>query len=267
MCWLLYFVAHVSNATHFYYLQRVFFLRKMTLYACFQSIFHAIITDFSFVSFQLCDFQVAVDERDRIIQELTDSLKQSIDIRDRLNERNEFLANELKETKASIDKRKWITERDAFNEPRLSETTIDLVGESDFDDDVIVQRRQSREIDTKPTDEQKKIDTINRPNEIIEQFKRGLNPDEQSLFVCIEKQFNDLLNDRVNDVKEKLHQEQMERAELDSEANRLKQILSNIKGGSTEVVELRTELDKIHKKEMENLRLYFERKCTDLEKQ
>ncbi|XP_031624937.1 pericentrin isoform X2 [Contarinia nasturtii] len=226
--------------------------------------------------FRLTDFQIAVDERDRIIQELTDSLKQSINIRDRLNEQNECLANELKETKAAIDKRKWITDRESFNEPRLSETTIDLVVESDFDDDddVIVQRRQSREMDNyvfkaKPTGECQPNKNVSskRSHEIIEEFKEALNTDERSLFTRIESEFNEMLNDRVNDVKAKLHQEQMERAELDTETNRLRQLLSNIKGGSSEVVELRAELDKIHKKEMENLRMYFERKCTDLEKQ
>ncbi|XP_055300379.1 A-kinase anchor protein 9 isoform X4 [Sitodiplosis mosellana] len=227
--------------------------------------------------FRLTDFQVALIERDKIIQELTDSLKQSIEIRDQLNERNVALANEAKELKAATDRRKWITDRDTFNEPRLSETTIDLVGESDFEDDEFYKKilkiddhkEPAQEIDSKPDElhKTKELEAVRNSNPTIDDFKKSLNEEETELFTRIESQFEQMLNEKINDVKEKLQQEQLEKAELDSETNRLRQLLSNIKSGSTEVIELRAELDKIHKKEMENLRMYFERKCTDLEKQ
>lgn len=54
---------------------------------------------------------------------------------------------------------------------------------------------------------------------------------------------------------------------LNSQINRLRQLLSNVKSGSTELEELRRELDEIHGREMEGLRTYFERKCADMEKQ
>lgn len=226
--------------------------------------------------FQLTDFQVALNERDKIIQELTESLKQSIEIRDQLNERNEALANEAKEIRAATDRRKWITDRDTFNEPRLSETTIELVGESDFEDDEfykktlkIEDQKDAQEIDSKPdvVQQTKELEAVTNSNPTIDEFKKSLNDGEVTLFTRIEKRFEQMLNDKINDVKEKLQQEKLEKAELDSEAHRLRQLLANIKSGSTAVIELRAELDKIHKKEMENLRLYFERKCTDLEKQ
>lgn len=49
--------------------------------------------------------------------------------------------------------------------------------------------------------------------------------------------------------------------------NRLKQLLTNVKSGSTELEDLRRELDEMHAREMEDLRTYFEQKCTDMEKQ
>lgn len=198
-------------------------------------------------------------------------MKQSIEIRDQLNGRNEVLMNEAKELKATIDRRKWITDRDTFNfnEPRLSDTTIDLVGGSDFEDDDIFKRQPKsyQEINSKQICQQTKEDTVASSNKSIDEFKKSLNEEEQALFVRIEVQFNRMLHDRINDLEEKLQHEQMEKAELDTETNRLRQLLANIKSGSTDVMELRTELDQIHKKEMENLRMYFERKCTDMEKQ
>lgn len=226
--------------------------------------------------FQLTDFQVALNERDKIIEELTASLKQSIEIRDQLNERNEVLANEAKELKVATDKRKWITDRDTFNEPRLSETTIDLVGESDFEDDEFYKKtlkiddqKEPQEITSKPKDTQQTKESIavKSLNPTIENFKKSLNEEDTVLFIQIEQRFEQMFNEKINDIKEKLHQEQFEKAELDAEANRLRQLLVSIKTGSPDIIELRAELDKTHKKEMENLRMYFEQKCTDLEKQ
>lgn len=208
--------------------------------------------------------QTALLERDKIIHELTESLKQSIEIRDQLNERNEILTNEAK---LLDDRRRWITDRN-FDEPRLSETTIDLVNESDFEDDEPFKRPLIPTADVQLEMQQvPKSADVKMTNPTIVDFKKNLTEVEAALFTGIESRFEEMLNEKLSVVKEKLQHEQMERAELDSETNRLKQLIVNLKSGSAEVSELRSELDKIHKKEMENLRLYFERKCTDLEKQ
>lgn len=223
--------------------------------------------------FQLTDFQVAVSERDKIIQELTDSLKKSIEIRDQLSEQNAILVNEAKKLREANESRRqllWITDRrGVFDErqPRLSETTIDLVDDELDDDEHFGKSTKVADTFAVEDKEPKEPDAVIRPNSTIGEFKNSLNEVEMALFSQVEERFEQMLNDRLNDVKEKLQQEQLEKAELDTEANRLRQLLANIKSGSTEVVELRAELDKIHKGEMEKLRKYFERKCTDLEKQ
>lgn len=214
------------------------------------------------------EIQDALAERDDIIQELTNSLKQSIAIRDQLNERNKALENETQKLKVRYDQRKWVTDRDTFNEPRLSETTIELVGASDFEDDDLINRKSIQEIEPQPNVIQtKETETVKSANSTIDNFKKTLSEAELILFAGIQKRFEQMLNDELIDIKKKLHLEQIEKAELDTETNRLRQLLANIKSGSTEVVELRIELDRIHKIEMENLRMYFERKCTDMEKQ
>lgn len=199
---------------------------------------------------------MALSERDRIIQELTDSLKQSIEIRDQLNQRNEQLTNEAKQLRATgakeaKERRKWFSDD---HEQRLSETTIDLVSESEFEDDEFHKRsqRQSQEkIEPKPDEPSTTIS-----NSVIPKVNKNEAMDEVNA-----------LKIELAELKEKLTQEQMEKSELESEANRLRLLLMSIKDGTANMVELRTELEGVHKKEMEMLRMYFERKCTDLEKQ
>lgn len=217
-------------------------------------------------SFQLTDLQVGLFERDKIIQELSDALKQSISIRDRLNERNENLAKEIDELKTAHDRKRWIADRNTYDdsERRISQTLIDLVDESDLEDDELNNKIETtQDIESKPEEQQLKSDAIT----VIEEFKESLDQTEVEMFARVQEQFEQMFNDKLNDITNKLHQEQFEKAELELEANRLRQLLANVKSGSTEVMELRAELEKIHKKEMEKLRMYFERKCTDLEKQ
>lgn len=200
-------------------------------------------------------------------------MKQSIEVRDKLTEQNETLQNELKQLREANERRKWIADQSFdLGEKRLSQTTIDLVAESDFEDDDYFKKAKvsgTHEIDTnlESVQQSKQIDTDKTLNPTIEEFKESLNEIELQIFASVEQKFETMLNEKVNAVREQLHQEQLDKAQLESEASRLKQLLVNVKGGTTEIAELRAELDAIHKKEMENLRLYFEKKCTDLEKQ
>lgn len=177
------------------------------------------------------------------------------------------MLNELKQLREVNERQKWITDRnlDMANEKRLSQTTIDLVAESDVEDDDLKTKFPTQDIDAYLEGVQH--DQDKPPNPTIEEFKENLSEDELKLYACIEGKFETMLNSKLNAVREQMHQEQLDKAELESETNRLRQLLVNVKGGSTELAELRAELDAIHKKEMENLRLYFEKKCTDLEKQ
>lgn len=217
--------------------------------------------------------QAALLERGRIIQELTDSLKQSNEIRDKLSEQNETLLNELKQLRDANERPKWIADRNFdLGEKRLSQTTIDLVAGSDFEDDDFFKKAKipAHEIDDahfENVQQSKQSDVAKTSNPTIQEFKESLNENEFQIFASVEGKFEMMLKAKLTAVREQLQQEQLDKAELESETNRLKQLLVNVKGGSTELSEFRAELDAIHKKDMENLRLYFEKKCTDLEKQ
>lgn len=58
-----------------------------------------------------------------------------------------------------------------------------------------------------------------------------------------------------------------EKTEHESELLHLRELLAGVKCGSSELMDLRQELDSKHAQELEELRTYFEQKCTDLEKQ
>lgn len=58
----------------------------------------------------------------------------------------------------------------------------------------------------------------------------------------------------------------MEKEDYETEINKLRDLLANVKCGSTEIMNLKRELEAKHSREMEELRTYFEKKCVDLEK-
>lgn len=217
---------------------------------------------------------MALIERDQIIHELTDSLKQSINIRDQLHEQGERLTNEVKHLRAAASRSKWLSVENATEAigQRLSETTIDLVSESEYDDDEYYNRptKMPFQLETTPAIEERKtqiVESISLPQTSIEEFKKRLTKDELTLFSHMQNKFNEFLHQELDTINKSYEQELHEKNEKDAEVNRLRQLLVNTKTGSTEVKELRNELDTIHKKEMEDLRMYFERKCSDLEKQ
>lgn len=198
-----------------------------------------------FCIFQLTDFQIALNERDQIIKELTQSLKQSF-------EKHEMLVNQVKQLKENATpnvQRKWLIDR---NCERLSETTIDLVSESEFEDD--------------ESNRKSKIPKSG-PFESVEDFKNQLNTTERGLFASVEDKFNGFVTEKVREMNEQALQQQLEKGELETELGRIRLLLVNIKNGTVDEPEWRAELNKQHKKEMEDLRRYFERKCSDMEKQ
>lgn len=186
-----------------------------------------------------------MNERDQIIKELTQSLKQSI-------EKHDVLVSQVKQLKENATpsvQRKWLIDR---NCERLSETTIDLVSESEFEDDELNRKSKIPK---------------SGPFESVEEFKTQLNSNERGLFATVEDKFNVFVTEKVRDMNEQVLQHELEKGELETEMSRVRLLLVNIKNGTVDEPEWRTELKKQHKREMEDLRRYFERKCSDMEKQ
>lgn len=225
----------------------------------------------------MTDLQIALHDRDQVIQELNASLKQSLQIRDLLADQSERLSNEVRQLRAvaSSSRAQWqsVGEATAAINQRLSETTIDLVSESEFDDDEYYKKplqplaAQPSVEDAKVVLEAEQTPDVSLPQTAIEEFKKNLTTDELKVFISMQNKFNAYLHQELEAIGKSYALDVQEKNEKDVEINRLRQLVVNMKTGSVEVKELRHELDVIHKKEMEDLRMYFERKCTDLEKQ
>lgn len=205
----------------------------------------------------MTDLQVILQDRDNMIQELTESLKQSISIRDRLHEQSERLTLEVKQLRAATisDRNERVTDNQV-----ISETTTELIKGSDEKNRKPAATLESSASVVPPLE-------LSLPQHSIEEFKKSLTSNEVKLFESMQDKFNVFLHQELKSITKNYEQEVQEKNNKDAEINRLRQLLSQLKSGSVEVKELRTELDSIHKKEMEDLRMYFEQKCTDLEKQ
>lgn len=220
----------------------------------------------------------ALGERDKIIEQLTESLKQSLQIRDQLHEQGERLTGEMSRLRRQMAdtmdnvsrKRNWLTSGQApeSSGQRLSEITIDLVSGSEYEDEEDFSRQAVVGGKIRAETNEDDDETSKTISESVKQFKKFLSADELRIFSMVQDKFNDHMTRELDEMR-KSYEDQMriDKTERELEINRLKQMLANVKSGSAEVMELRQELDTIHKKEMEDLRMYFERKCSDLEKQ
>lgn len=229
----------------------------------------------------MTDFHTAIVERDKIIDQLTESLKQSLHIRDQLHEQGERLSSEVndvrKQFSETVDnisqasqatrKRSWLGVENAADTSgqRLSEITLDLVSGSEYEDDDFNAKIRGN---SRGVSQEKVVKNMPKIAPTLEQFKSELSVDELIIYEALHEKFSEHIERELQTQNKNYERELlMEKNEKDLEINRLKQMIANVKSGTAEVKELRQELDAIHKKEMEDLRMYFERKCSDLEKQ
>ncbi|KAG4070360.1 hypothetical protein HA402_006502 [Bradysia odoriphaga] len=231
------------------------------------------------------DFNIELAERDQIIETLTASLQQNIRMNEQLRIQGDKLMTEVmqlrkqvSETGEFVRRTQWM--RDQGGSQRLSEISIDLVESDDNLDEKNFTDIEEKSYCT--STERQSVDGAGydsfEPLPIskqIEQFQKYLSQDELRIFFMVQSKFHDFLSQEVEKVKNR-HDAEMkilndqletEKHEKNVEINRLQQLLTNVKSGSTELEDLRKELDEVHAREMEDLRTYFEQKCTDMEKQ
>ncbi|XP_043259334.1 A-kinase anchor protein 9-like isoform X1 [Colletes gigas] len=98
----------------------------------------------------------------------------------------------------------------------------------------------------------KKLESIHSLQEFVNQLradKESLHKEIEAL-ICVH-------NEQINAIK----------AETAAEINKVQSLALSVKGGTTELHDLKAELETRHAKEMEELRMYFEQKCLLMEKQ
>ncbi|XP_011188351.1 A-kinase anchor protein 9 isoform X6 [Zeugodacus cucurbitae] len=234
------------------------------------------------------DIYMEVSKRDELIAKLTDSLQQSMNVRENLQMESDKLANEVqllrKQLTDALDtlrRPNWPrTDLDSNYGQRISEISMDLISESDddlerhfFTDNEDKYSRNSRErqlsVPRQTTEMYGSVGGDMAASEWsqppfskqIEHFQKYLNPNEVRLFFMVQKKFDDYLCQELEKCKIKCEHEQRDiieklETEQQSQAAEMKRLIN-----------FREEQDKKHAKEVEELRKYFETKCAELEKQ
>ncbi|XP_033240357.1 golgin subfamily A member 4 isoform X14 [Drosophila pseudoobscura] len=220
------------------------------------------------------DMYLEVSRRDEMIAKLTESLQHSMNVRGELQADADRLGGEVQNLRRQLHeaidavKRSSVVWQDQECNPgqRISEISMDLISESDDDLDrhflTDNEERGSRSSKERqlPLQTQTIEDLGIQPllpewtpafTKQIEQFQTYLLPQEQRLFLMVQRKFDDYLGQQLALVREQCSQElKIARDQWESEKQRNQQ-----------------SQQATHAKEVEELRKYFEHKCADLEKQ
>ncbi|XP_017040316.1 pericentrin isoform X3 [Drosophila ficusphila] len=219
------------------------------------------------------DIYMELSRRDEKIVQLTESLQQSLNVREKLQTDSERLGGEVqtlrRQLQEAIDtvKRSSSVWQDQESNPgqRISEISMDLISESDDDLDRHFltdneergsRSSKERQLPQFQTNEDLGLQTTNPEwtpafSKQIEQFHTYLLPNEQRIFMMVQRKFDDYLNQQLTLCRElsaqelKIARDQWESEKQNSEQNQ----------------------QAAHEKEMEVVRKYFEHKFADLEKQ
>lgn len=246
-----------------------------------------------FLSFQLVHLEDAITQRDELIEELTVSLQRSDRERDDLRHENDHLTNEVQNLQHIVGERSQ-SEHDTVK-AQLSDfmkyqslikddstkfysaimsggsSIQSSNGEKDNDrEEIVVNYSKS---DLRSSDESEEFQTgfENKLSAIINKFDNYIeenlrNKLRESLIQVLCDEIGKMRIENVTEIKELESQLQQDKQAYTIETRRLRELLASVKAGNADIEALRQELDIKHEKEMENLRTYFEKKCSDMEK-
>lgn len=291
---------------------------------------------------KITDFQNALQHRDGLIQQLTESLQQTLANREELKLQSQHFAQEIASLQAQLaETAKAIRLHKCQPEGVLKESDVDIRNNEDISPDDISEKCDINTGDIhgkgdnrvadysqmtqkpavgsadspsspekkKATDEnqsfaesdgQQKIgkvtpksvdlpgtyvgfDHLDCGDKIVgsitfedycSNLTNVLDASQQNLLNTLKSTINSFIELKVSQLTQTKQDElkvlkdelEHEKSEHDTEISRLRELLSTVRCGSAELVALRRELDAKHAKEMEELRLYFEQKCADVEK-
>ncbi|KPJ08067.1 hypothetical protein RR48_04174 [Papilio machaon] len=241
---------------------------------------------------KLVYFEDAMTSRDELIAELTVSLQRSVQERDQLKHDNHHLMNELQHlqhvtaetplsehdtVKAQLSdfiKYQSMVKDDStkFYSAVMSGTTSlqSSNGEKDIDREEITVNYSKSDLRSSDTDEFengfefKVVTLLNKFEEYIEENLR--NKLRESIIQVLCDEIGKMRIDFDTEMKEMEAQLQQDKQSYSIETRRLRELLACVKAGNADIDALREELSIKHEKEMENLRTYFEKKCSDMER-
>lgn len=232
----------------------------------------------------------AITQRDDLIEELTVSLQRSVQERDDLRHENQHLTHEVQNLQHTIGEFSDDTVKAQLSDFIKYQTLVKddstkfysalMSGGSSVRSSNSEKDNEREEItinysksDLKSSDssedfqtgfETKIMTVINKFDEFIEENLR--NKLRESLIQVLCDEIGKMRIDFDTEMKELEAQLRQDKQSYSVETRRLRELLASVKAGSAQVDELRQELAIKHEKEMENLRTYFEKKCSDLER-
>ncbi|CAH2093293.1 unnamed protein product [Euphydryas editha] len=242
---------------------------------------------------KLVHLEEAITQRDQLIEELTVSLQRSVRERDDLKHENEHLTNEVQNLqhiaaersnsdhdtiKAQLSdfmKYQSMLKDDStkFYSALMSGTASlqSSNGEKDMDREEIMVNYSKSDLRSSGSSEDFQTGFENKLTSLLNKFEEYI---EENLRNKLRESIIQVLCDEIGkmrveydtDVKEMETQMKQDRQSYTVETRKLRELLSSVKAGNVDIDELRQELNVKHEKEMENLRTYFEKKCSDLER-
>lgn len=247
----------------------------------------------AYLSFQLVHLEDAITQRDELIEELTISLQRSVRERDDLKHENDHLTNEVHQLQHAVGERS-LSDHDTIK-AQLSDfvkyqsmvkddstkfysalmsggsSLRSSNGEKDMDHEEITVNYSKSDLRSSGSSEvfetgfENKLTTvINKFDEYIEENLR--NKLRESIIQVLCDEIGKMRMESDTEVKELEAQMQQNKQGYAVETRRLRELLASVKAGSADIDALRQELSLKHEKEMENLRTYFEKKCSDMER-
>lgn len=238
-------------------------------------------------------FEEAITHRDQLIEELTVSLQRSVQERDNLKHENDHLTKEVQNLQHAIAEKshsdhdtikaqlsdyvKYQTmlkdDSTKFYSALMSGTASlqSSNGEKDMDREEMTVNYSRSDLrssgsseDFQTGFENKLTVLLNKFDEYIEENLR--NKLRESLIQVLCDEICKMRMDFDSDIKEVEGQMRQEKQLYVKETRKLRELLASVKAGNADIDDLRKELSIKHEKEMENLRTYFEKKCSDMER-
>lgn len=177
-------------------------------------------------------------------------------IQQKLEEYRKVYESEIKILKDQLQQ-----ETDSKNKDKINETKESMDNK---------QSQETKDNKNLQKQETSKVDEIDDP-----MFNETFSPEEQSIIADMRSKIYMFIQQKLQSYKLELQLEfkilqdrfENEKTIHQTEVERLRQLVMTVKSGSTDVTDLRQELNEQHNKEMEELRTYFEQRCADIEKQ
>ncbi|CAB3230384.1 unnamed protein product [Arctia plantaginis] len=242
---------------------------------------------------KLVHLEAAITQRDELIEELTISLQRSVRERDELSYENKHLTNEM------CNLQHMVAEHSHSENDTIKGHLSDFVkyqsmikddstkfysaimsggsslqssnGEKDMDREEIIINHSKSDLRSSNVSDEFQTGFENKLSTIINKFESYLednvrNKLRESLIQVLCDEIGKMRIDSATEIKDLESQMQQDKQVYSVETRQLRELLASVKAGNADIDLLRQELAVKHEKEMENLRTYFEKKCSDMER-